>query len=320
MTFIPKIDSLSKHLGQTTSLDELVDNTKGKNIKNNLKKKVEAEYDKECTFQPIINDYVPEGHLIGDQSMNMNMNNETSGGGGIYSWQGQLNASVGSVTRGNTNTNTNTNNSMIMNQTNNSVIESKKTINMRNPEKMASQIRSHLISKEEKRRHALMAKEIDELKNCTFTPKINPPMSITKKANSMILINDNDNDNDNENNSSYYHDINDTTTANGNGNSDIPVIHGLGRYLELKVMQIKKNELQEKRENDVFHVKNLESYRRPEDGGTIIQPFNLSSRDLRPSRAIEEMKEKVANELTFVPNTEMSRRRQTMRSQARAVF
>jgi hypothetical protein len=269
--FQPSIDPLSRHLGQASSLDELVDNTKGRSVREAARKRVEAEHGKECTFQPKITEYVPDGHLlgVGDEYQD-----------GLYAWQGQMSQSVMSTRSAATAT---------------SAVASKQSINMHEPEKMAQQIRAGMVAREERRRQELMHREIDELKDCTFAPKINPPPS---KKHSMALINQD---------GSY-----------GGDSGEVPVIRGLGRYLELKVMTIKKAEAKEERENEVFHVRNAESYRRPEDGATVVQPFSLSARDLRPSRAIEDMRAEQEAELTFLPDTELSQRRESIRSQARA--
>jgi hypothetical protein len=272
MTFEPTIDPLSKQLGQASTLDELVENTKGRDARDAVKRRVQAEAEKECTFMPKIKEYLPEGNLIGDGYAEH----------GLYAWQGNMNQSMTSIRSA---------------ATANTAVTSRQTINMHEPEKMAQQIRAGMLAKEERRRQELMHREIDELKDCTFAPKINPPPS---RKQAMVLMGDGE---------SY----------SGNA-GDAPVIRGLGRYLELKVMTIKKAEDAEIREKEVFSVRNAESYRRQEDGATIVQPFLLSARDLRPSRAVVDMKAEADKELTFIPDTELSQRRESIRSQARAVF
>ena len=81
-----------------------------------------------------------------------------------------------------------------------------------------------------------------------------------------------------------------------------------------------KQEEQQRREAEVFGVPNVDRYRKREDGLTAVKPFALSERDLRPSRAVEDLRMKDESELTFVPVTDMSVRRDAMRGQARAVF
>jgi hypothetical protein len=58
------------------------------------------------------------------------------------------------------------------------------------------------------------------------------------------------------------------------------VIKGLGRHLELKRMSIKKKEDMEAREKEVFGVKNIHKYKRPEDGSTIIKVTQTSDESL----------------------------------------
>ena len=59
----------------------------------------------------------------------------------------------------------------------------------------------------------------------------------------------------------------------------------------------------------MFGVREVDRYRRLEDGSTIIQPFELSGQSNRPSRAILELQARQDAEMTFAPSTtEMSRR------------
>jgi len=263
LTFEPTIDVLSRQLARSSTLDELVENPKGLAVRDAVRKRVQAEEREKCPFKPTVAEYIPEGQLIG------------SADGNLYGWDP---AHARGVDR-----------SMSMHTTA-SVVASKQTINMHEPEKMARQIRAQMVAKEEKRRQELMGKEIDELRECTFAPKVAPPPSTNK---SLILIGDQD---------------------------SAPVIRGLGRHLELKVLSIRKQEEQQRREAEVFGVPNVDRYRKKEDGLTAVKPFQLSERDLRPSRAVEDMRLKNESELTFVPVTDMSVRRDAIRGQARAVF
>jgi len=49
------------------------------------------------------------------------------------------------------------------------------------------------------------------------------------------------------------------------------VIKGLGRYLELKQMSLKQKAEAMRREKEAFQVKNVDKYRRIEDGSTIVE-------------------------------------------------
>ena len=265
LTFEPVIDPVSKHLARPSTLDELVDNRRGLAVREAVRKRVQAEQEAICTFKPKIAEYVPEGQFIG-------------GDGGLYGWDpAHARQSM--------------DHSAISTHTTASVVASKQTINMHEPEKMAQQIRAQMLAKEEKRRQELMSREIDELRECTFAPRVVPPPSTNK---SLVL----------------------TSELEGN----VPVIRGLGRHLELKVLSIRKQEEQEQREQQVFSVPKVERYRKKEDGLTLVKPFQLSERDLRPSRAVEELRQKAEAEMTFIPVTDMSMRRAVIRNQARAVM
>ena len=264
LTFAPTIDPLSRQLARSSTINELVENTKGLAVRDAVRKRVQAEERERCTFKPKVAEYIPEGQLVG----------ESLEGENLYGWDPAHTM----------------NRSMSMHTTA-SVVASKQTINMHEPEKMAQQIRAQMHAKEERRRQELMGREIDELRECTFAPKVAPPPASNK---SLVLIGDQD--------------------------SSAPIIRGLGRHLELKVLSIRKQEEQQRREAEVFGVPNVDRYRKREDGLTAVKPFALSERDLRPSRAVEDLRMKDESELTFVPVTDMSVRRDAMRGQARAVF
>lgn len=127
-------------------------------------------------------------------------------------------------------------------------------INMKEPEKMANDIRIHLIEKEEKRRSELIAQEINELRECTFHPNISSNSS-----------------------NKHIHHLYDNTSIDSLSPPSIAqqqqpiVIRGLGRYLELKQLSIKQKEDAIEREKEVFNVRNVDKYRRAEDGSTIVQ-------------------------------------------------
>ena len=268
VTFEPRIDLLSKQMARPSSLNELVDNTKGAAVREAVRKRVEAEQESICTFKPKVAPYIAEGDLLGDNYDN------------IYGWDPACAQEANAVNRSTTSLHTTT-----------SVVASKQTINMQEPEKMARNIRAQMIAKEEKRRQEIMGREIDELRECTFAPRVGP--APTAKQSQVLLHNQ---------------------------DGAVPIIRGLGRHLELKVLSIRKQEELEQREKEVFGVRHVERYRKKEDGSTVVQPFQLSERDLRPSRAVEDLRKQQDMELTFAPVTEQSLRREAIRGQARAVF
>jgi len=65
-------------------------------------------------------------------------------------------------------------------------------IDLKHPERMARDIRSHLLKKEEQRHSELIQKELDELKDCTFNPHL-PPNSFKNRSNNSIHSTNNSN-------------------------------------------------------------------------------------------------------------------------------
>ena len=56
-SFTPEIDPISKALGREPDLNELYSNIRGKRVKEQARKKAEEVLSEECTFRPKINDY-----------------------------------------------------------------------------------------------------------------------------------------------------------------------------------------------------------------------------------------------------------------------
>jgi hypothetical protein len=111
-------------------------------------------------------------------------------------------------------------------------------INMQEPEVMARDIRLHLRKKEEQRLTELKVREFEELRDCTFQPSIEHSLSSLDRQRR------------------------DTSPV---------VIRGLGRHLELRHLSAKQKEDALQREKEVFSVKNVDKYRRAEDGSTLVQ-------------------------------------------------
>lgn len=121
-------------------------------------------------------------------------------------------------------------------------------INMQEPEVMARDIRLHLRAKEEKRLTELKVREIEELRDCTFQPSIEHSLSSLDRQRR------------------------DTSPV---------VIRGLGRHLELRHLSAKQREDALQREKEVFSVKNVDKYRRAEDGSTLVQVRHACNRSRR---------------------------------------
>lgn len=216
--FQPTIDPLSRSLGRKHDIDELSENYRGKQIKELIRQKILAVENKNCTFQPKINDL--SRHLLEKSDEYEDYANE-------YKHTGWNECPIADLA---------------------SSREAKKPqsysrINFAEPELMAQDIRLNLLKKEEKRRSELLAKEMKELQDCSFQPSIIRIPPHIKKVQA--------------------------------GNDDPIVIRGLGRHLELMHLSARKKDEALQREQEVFSVKNVEKYRRAEDGSTIIQVLFL---------------------------------------------
>ena len=131
-----------------------------------------------------------------------------------------------------------------------------------------------------------MAREIDSLRECTFTPSLPPPpLPLSHPSNSQPII-----------------------------------VRGLGRHLELRHQAIRLRQEKQEREQEVFTVTEISKLRRVEDGGTIVRPFCLSESSGKQSKAVLEAVENEESECTFVPVTSVARRRDLISRQAKIVF
>ena len=222
MTFTPSIAPISRELGTKSSLQELHVNRRGQRVKAKIKDQLEAKESNECSFQPSITksqeSYKKYLKSVGkyhshpefdppvawrDYSCPLMNNHEVTEG------YGQDNKSSQEIWR------------------------PPGSINMLEPEKMAKDIRLSLLEKEKKRQNELIVKEIEELQECTFQPKVN-------------------------------------TTIPIHNNKPI-VVRGLGRHLELRNLLNKQKQLEKERKENAFRVKNIDKYRNTYDGTTIIQ-------------------------------------------------
>ena len=252
VTFRPALDPVSAALGKKSSLQDLVDNPRGRSVREKAKRQQDQVVEAECSFRPTVRDYrIDTTH---ESSYRYAVDHSIDG------WASQT----------------------LLDATNkeNSVVGQAK-INIREPDKLARDIRLHLQEREERRRAELMARELETLRECTFAPTVQP--------------------------------------APADAGQPI-VVRGLGRHLELKHLSIKQREEKVEREREVFSVKGVDRLRRQEDGGTILRPFSLSSPNPRPSSAVQALQAESEAECTFVPVTSHVLRRDVISRQARAVF
>ena len=232
MSFVPAIDPLSRALGRSTSLEDLVHNPRGGEIKERIRRKVEEAETKECTFHPQINELSKQLLQPNDDELFLRKySSEYAQVGWAQQRQQQgISCPLDGIDDSHV---------AISNSIRDSVYRSQSgRINMQEPERMARDIRIHILEKEEKRRSELIAREIEDLRECTFRPAIAHSLASLEKQRQ---------------------------------DSDPVVIRGLGRYLELKHLSARQKEEALQREREVFSVKNIDQYRRAEDGSTVVQ-------------------------------------------------
>ena len=250
LTFAPEIDPLSRAIGRTRGLQELTENRSGQRVRDIARMTAERIQESECTFRPSINPYSSpyhdsrvvderryntditptcwtEGHFsnltdghgeleedVDGDSLNPIGYNKYSAGGSMGLRSGQHNGKRLDHYR-------------------------TSTVNQQKSCRMADNIRQHQIDREERRRADLVAREIEEMKECTFQPSV----------------------------------ANYPTGGPGGANHKAPpvLVRGLGRHLELKFLSLKQREEAERREKEVFSVRNIDHFRRVEDGSTIVK-------------------------------------------------
>ena len=215
ISFVPTIDPVSKGLGRSTGVKELSENKRGRRLKMKNKQTFEQRESEVCTFQPQIaqsqKSYLKELYSSGKVHSGPNLFAPH------MAWE-----DVGCP---------------LHHDSDSAQSRSEGTrvgsINLREPERMAREIRLHQHEKDEKRRAELIVREIDELQECSFQPKI------------------------------YRQPVR---------QSSRPVtVAGVGRHFELKYMKQKQDEEARQRKEDAFRVKNVETFRRKVDGSTVVE-------------------------------------------------
>lgn len=302
VTFKPNLTKKSRQLAakRHSNLEDLVENPKGKAVREELRRRVQEEERRTLTFHPNVPEYRPEhGHydeaevsvlssaanarVSKENKVNLDPYAELYGDDlpGGRSTENLNDAEAPSVQNQSGVAAGQEESFAAKSKTTSASVQLRQSINMKEPEKMSRSIRQDLQKKEEQRRMAVVKGELRDLEQCTFKPSVVPYDS--RKADRGPVV-----------------------------------IPGLERHLELKNMVQKKKEDKIMREQEVFSVRNAEDMRKPEDGTTIQQPFHLSESDKRPSRAVLELQEQEERDLTFTPHTENVSRRNEGRRAARA--
>jgi hypothetical protein len=283
LTFAPDIDSLSRAIGRSRGLEELVYNRGGEKVRATAKMAQSKVEKATCTFKPSINTYPAYGvsRCVADieileEAEERRYNADLTPVGWAESFLGSMqNASFPSSSsslpllcpgeEGDTDedslgpmrhprTSCRRHSSSTASGGDLNILtglrsrhfdgkhqQSKScTVNLSEPERMSRNIREQQAAKEAKRREELIAREMEEMKECTFQPFIKS----------------------NQSNRPFNRGVPDKKPV---------VVRGLGRHLELKHLSLRQREEAYRREIEVFTVKNIDSFRRGEDGSTIVK-------------------------------------------------
>lgn len=215
LSFVPEIDPISRALGRTSTINELVENKRGRRVKEQAKQIVEQKQSSECSFRPQIkasqDSYAKLQRASGKKRLDAQFTVPMA-------W-------CDTACPLDSHDPTYDNDCV--------VIRPPGSINMKEPDKMARDIRMAQMEREERRQAQLIVQEVDELKECTFQPQINRENK--SKSNQPV------------------------------------VVRGIGRHFELKNLLRQQKELAAKRQEEAFKVKNVDAYRRKADGRTVVQ-------------------------------------------------
>lgn len=264
-SYKPKIVKMSQIIGKKSNITELYENRKGKQRKEAIIRNITNEKDAEYTFRPNINKYPHHSNSIGNKAVH-------SPEALTHECYLERVLHKGEDAKVNTYT------------------TATPTINMREPEKMARDIRLQLREREEKRRQQLAIQEIEELKHCSFQPDTSATKRYYKYPHAPqgpLSPNIYDGGLDlrytspcsyiaQENKQTHLINHGESVTMNEENTSiksaqHMIVIKGIERHLELRRLAEQQKIDKENREKEVFHVQNVDSYRRPEDSSTIVK-------------------------------------------------
>ena len=173
-------------------------------------------------------------------------------------------------------------------------------IDLSNVENLTLQVSRYNAAKEEKRLEKIRLREVEELKDCTFQPRLNTSNrkeNCGKHANSA---GGRDNMDD-----SYV-----ARAAKMKKKNKAVVVRGLGRYLELKHLAAQKESEQKEREKRAYGVA-ANAYNKYPDGTTQVRAFRLSEGggDELKQRLKKEREEYIKQQCTFQPDTIEKRNR-----------
>jgi hypothetical protein len=280
MTFVPEIDPLSRAMGRSRGLQELVENKSGQRMKEVARIAVDKIEDSKCTFKPSINAYpgsalnssfrssrgaerAEESRYNADLtplgwaecSLVVGLSSSCRTSDAEEEGEGDTDEDSLEPLRQRSSQSPGTLGGLRSRHLDGRHGHYKHcSVNLREPERMSRNIRQQQAEREKRRREELIAREVEEMRECTFQPSLNAHSS------SMFCTSQG-------------------CTRRSSAHDKQPVVvRGLGRHLELKHLFLRQREEACRRESEVFSVKNIERFRRGEDGSTIVK---VSVREMR---------------------------------------
>lgn len=245
--FQPEINYISKLFGRRHTVQDLYENQAAKVSKQVKQRQLEEELESECTFRPKINDYSKQ--LLGQKEESDEYQRLYAEYYQVQGYGEEEGEEVSDRQKADQHRSLSRDKARQTDVSQSSVLG---RINLQQPERMFQEIQEQQMRKEMLRRDAIIAKEIEELQECTFQPQLQ------------------------QNHSFLYEQSQSRGSGGGAAAAVEPVIiKGLNRHLELKQLSDRLKKEEQEREYNAFHVKNVEKYRRQEDGSTIVKSFDL---------------------------------------------
>jgi hypothetical protein len=257
LTFQPKIDRLSRALGRASDVEELYHNSRGRARKARAEAAERERIEQACTFKPDICAYPgpqqrAEEEEVAAARRLQHVGYADDSAEALFGPEPLLRPSHRSTFY--------------------------RALDFSQPERLGSEIKAHLREKESARQSALHQREVSELRDCTFAPRLQDPPAPQSK---------------------------------------LVVVRGLNRHLELQQLREKIKQERRTREDNAFRVKNVAHMRNTGDLSTKQEPFSLSTQAGRPSRAVLELRARDEAQLTFKPVTSDRAKRDYARGLAR---
>jgi hypothetical protein len=199
MTFVPEIDPLSRAMGRSRGLQELVENKSGQRMKEVARIAADKIEDSKCTFKPSINAYLgsalnssfsssrgaeraeesrynadltpvgwAECSLVAGQSSSCRTSDADEEG------EGDTDEDSLEPLRQRSSQSPGTLGGLRSRHLDGRHGQYKRcSVNLREPERMSRNIRQQQAEREKKRREELVAREVEEMRECTFQPSLN---------------------------------------------------------------------------------------------------------------------------------------------------